>query len=446
MNSDEVEQMEGGGETKDKTIEADKIESQKAKAWTPNDGLAENEVLEVDESAYKMLHNVNLEWPSLSFDFISDDLGNNRTRFPHTISCVVGSQADSGYRNSVTVIKMESLGRVPKVLDENADSDNEGNDSDDDSAANEVEEDPILQFQNIPHDGGVNRIRFQHTTSESKTKFVATWSDNRKVYIYDIREHLDSLNSATTGKVSNLANRPVFAYNGHTTEGYAMDWHPKEPQKLLTGDCHGGIHYWQPQESSFSAARFFKPNRNSNNSVEDLVWSPTEGTVFAAGDTDGTIRIFDTRAPNKCMLTQHVSSTDVNVLAWSKHVTNLLASGCEDGSLSVWDLRTFTTGKSSPLARFTYSQTPITSVEWHPTDESMLCATDDNATYLYDLSIEDDEQKTNETNNKSDVPPQLLFLHCGSEMVKEAHWHKQIPSCVMTTSLSGLSVFIPSNL
>ena len=109
-------------------------------------------------------------------------------------------------------------------------------------------------------------------------------------------------------------------------------------------------------------------------------------------------------------------------MAWSKHVTNLLACGCDDGELSVWDLRNFggaPASNSVPLARFTYSQTPITSVEWHPTDESMLCVTDDVATYLYDLSIEDDvTTEVKEDNDKASVPPQLLFLHCGSEFLK----------------------------
>jgi len=198
--------------------------------------------------------------------------------------------------------------------------------------------------------------------------------------------------------------------------------------------------------SEFSVSRFYKqPQDKKGNSIEELVWSPSEQTVFAAGDTSGHICIFDTRAPSKVMLSTRISNTDVNVLAWNDHVSNLLASGCDDGEMCVWDLRKFA-GKEapSPLARFTYSNTPITSLEWHPSDESMLCVTDDIATYLYDLSIEDDDVA--KLSNESSVPPQLLFLHCGSEMVKEAHWHKQIPSCVMTTSLTGLSVFIPSNL
>ena len=92
----------------------------------------------------------------------------------------------------------------------------------------------------------------------------------------------------------------------------------------------------------------------------------------------------------------------------------------------------------------------------------MIAVSDDNGTYIYDLSIEEDDPDNGATkgNNSNieeeagvvvgggdgEIPPQLLFVHSGSEMTKEVHWHPQIPSCVMTTSLSGFSVFIPSNL
>ena len=128
------------------------------------------------------------------------------------------------------------------------------------------------------------------------------------------------------------------------------------------------------------------------------------------------------------------------------------------GSFCVWDLRNFQTQdkfkQPKPLARFHCHTTPITSLEWHPTDESMIAVSDDNGTYIYDLSIEeDDPEKANHGVEEAEgggvegvIPPQLLFVHSGSEMTKEVHWHPQIPSCVATTSLSGYSVFIPSNL
>jgi len=41
--------------------------------------MGENEVLVVDNTAYEMLHTMNVEWPCLSFDFLGDNLGVNRT-------------------------------------------------------------------------------------------------------------------------------------------------------------------------------------------------------------------------------------------------------------------------------------------------------------------------------------------------------------------------------
>lgn len=104
-----------------------------------------------------------------------------------------------------------------------------------------------------------------------------------------------------------------------------------------------------------------------------------------------------------------------------------------------------TTDALAPLARFTPHKSPLNSVEWHPTDESMLAVTDDAGAYIYDLSVEEDETTTSKSPSL-DVPPQLLFVHSGSEQFKEIHWHPQISSCLMTTALSGYSVFIPSNL
>lgn len=49
--------------------------------WRPGiDKLAEGEELEYDPSAYVMYHSLRTEWPCLSFDFLKDNLGDNRQR------------------------------------------------------------------------------------------------------------------------------------------------------------------------------------------------------------------------------------------------------------------------------------------------------------------------------------------------------------------------------
>ncbi len=77
----------------------------------------------------------------------------------------------------------------------------------------------------------------------------------------------------------------------------------------------------------------------------------------------------------------------------------------------------------------------------------MIVVSDEDATYIYDLSIEEDEEEDGkDIAGDEGIPPQLLFVHCGSQSTKESHWHPQITSLVMTTALSGYSAFIPSNL
>jgi len=464
------------------------------RSWNPltSGPLAPGEKLEVDPTAYKMLHGLTPEWPSLSFDFIRDELGENRTRFPHSAIVAVGSQADRTDRNRLTIMKLSDLARtgVVKSAEEEDDdilgekyndSDDDDDESDDESEEEDEEVadlDPVVEHYSLRHQGGINRIRAMPQHPE----VVATWSDAGTVNLYDVRGILDTFaRSAGDGggaAAAKFRRDPFFVYQGHSTEGYAMDWSRVKTGQMATGDCDGNIHVWQPasgpsfgnaggwNNSSFSVSATYGPSGGNidNPSVEDIQWSPTESTVFATAECGGYVKVFDIRCKDRPMISNkiHSNGADVNVLAWNGLVSNLLATGGDDGVFTVWDLRNFQPASAdvapSPLARFTAHRNPITSLEWHPTDESMIAVSDEAGTYIYDLSIEEDEPSEKaggvsgtaggdeEGGGGGEIPPQLLFVHCGSESVKEVHWHPQVASMVMTTALTGFSLFIPSNL
>jgi ribosome assembly protein RRB1 len=435
--------------------------------WSPfsDEALQREEKLEMDASAYKMHHAMTPEWPCLSFDFCRDDYGESRTRFPHTLRAVVGSQAASAKENQLTVMKVSNLSRIKVETDDdilgeelNPNKNDKDDDNDDDSSSSSDEEidlDPIVEHYVIPHPfGGINRVRVM----PQNANIVATWSEDATVNIFNIssvRQRFDVSEGKGGGMLpSELPKKPFFRYQGHKTEGFALDWSSKTAGQLVTGDCNGSIHVWTTRpDGTYAVSPFYS---TKNKSVEDLQWSPTEPTVFCSANCEGYVRVFDTRAPNKAMLSHRIHEADVNVISWNKIVTNLLTTGGDDGTLSVYDLRHFSpTQTVKPLARFTPHRTPLTSVEWHPTDESMLAASDAVGTYIYDFSVEEDDTTDNHAaghnnnNNESSaqqLPPQLLFVHCGSEQYKEVHWHPQITSCIMTTALTGFSMFIPSNL
>jgi ribosome assembly protein RRB1 len=99
------------------------------------------------------------------------------------------------------------------------------------------------------------------------------------------------------------------------------------------------------------------------------------------------------------------------------------------------------------VASFSWHKAPITSIEWHPTEDSAFVASgsDDQIT-IWDLAVEEDQDETGVSTQDQDpamkeVPPQLLFVHQGQKDIKEVHWHPQIPGAVMSTALDGFNIF-----
>lgn len=107
-----------------------------------------------------------------------------------------------------------------------------------------------------------------------------------------------------------------------------------------------------------------------------------------------------------------------------------------------------TAADPAPVAAFRWHKAPITSIEWHPTEDSIFAASgaDDQVT-LWDLAVEQDDEATggmmddSPVDQTQNVPPQLLFVHQGQRDVKEVHWHPQIPGAVISTALDGFNVF-----
>ncbi|KAF2137554.1 uncharacterized protein K452DRAFT_301936 [Aplosporella prunicola CBS 121167] len=402
--------------------------------------LSAGETLAPDLSTYEMLHSLETPWPCLSLDIVRDQLGDERKSYPATVYAVAGTQAESGRdkENQLMVMKLSSLSRMDREQDESDDE------SDDDESA-----DPILETKTIPLPATTNRIRAhqapQVTSAQAPTTLTASMMENGQVLIHDVTPHLTAFD--TPGATLTPAHaKPVSTIRAHKgVEGYAVDWSPLVAEgKLLTGDCAGNI-FTTTRTQGGGFVTDTTPYAGHRGTVEELQWSPTERNVFASAGNDGTVRIWDTRSKSrKPAVTVQASKTDVNVLSWSRQTAHLLASGADDGEWAVWDLRQWKPGaatKPSPVASFGFHKEQITSVEWHPTDDSIvMVAAGDNTLTLWDLAVELDDEESKDTAGVQDVPPQLLFVHY-MDQVKEGHWHPQIPGAIMATGGSGFGVF-----
>lgn len=168
------------------------------------DELPEGEELEYDSTAYHMYHSLRPEWPCLSFDIIRDKLGTNRSRFPHTIFAVAGTQADRAENNRLQVMKLSELHRTKKASNGSEDEDeSEGEDLD------ETDDDPVLDHVNIPHKGGINRVR----SMPQRPHVMATWSETSDVHVWDLEKQVSALEKGgpRTSKVD-----PAFSFGGHS--------------------------------------------------------------------------------------------------------------------------------------------------------------------------------------------------------------------------------------
>lgn len=306
---------------------------------------------------------------------------------------------------------------------------------------------PIAQPSGVSHDTSLDPYP------------VAAWSERGNVNIYDVRPLFNALETPGTSYDKKKVSQPIYTVDAHRgAEGYAMDWAGSSSSagsqqasslRLLTGDLHSNIYLTTSNNSGFTTNA--TPFASHTSSVEDLQWSPSEQTVFASCSADCSVRVWDVRVKSrKSVITvDRAHPQDVNVISWNHKTQYVLVSGGDEGGLNVWDLRNFKSNsgsKPTPIASFNWHTAPISSVEWHPTEETAFAASgrDDQVT-LWDLSVEQDDDEEPTSNqygeNGREVPPQLLFCHQGASEIKEVHWHKQIPGMLISTSADGFHLF-----
>mmetsp|Transcript_22212 Transcript_22212/g.62416 ORF Transcript_22212/g.62416 Transcript_22212/m.62416 type:complete len:503 (+) Transcript_22212:64-1572(+) len=413
------------------------------KIWSEADGLQEGEELVHDPKAYDMLHQLIMEWPCLSFDFIPDQLGAHRSTFPHELFFAAGTQASQSDKNKVLLCHAQDLHCTR----------NDGDSSDDDDDDDVLDDDPVLAWRELPCYGAVNRVR----VCPHKPNIISAWLETGNVVMLDANSELNALgyypgsqsaqnpsgSSGSSGKKKKKkkSSATLQTFQGHNMEGYAMDWSKVVPGAYLSGDCEGAIYLWHPNGGKWKVEdTAFKGHEGS---VEDIQWNPSDNVTFGSCGVDRTIRLWDCREPQKSLLCLKEAHTqDINVMSWNAKMPNLIVSGGDEGTFKIWDLRkTAKSKKPTPFIEMSFHKQPITSIEWHPHDESVLVLTSaDNTTTLWDMDMKKDPEEICHA-DAPQVPAQLLFVHRGQQDVKEVRWHPQIPGLMGTTAANNFHLF-----
>lgn len=444
--------------------------------------------IDFDTSAYIIYNRLEMTYPCLSFDIVTDDNGADAervTKFPLSMYLIAGAQTppsiETNYIYVMKVDNVKALKQEDEMVKDEESEDDEEDQEDPDSL-------PKLTSVRVPHKGCVNRLR--NYKFGGKT-FTASWSDKGKVHIYDMTVPVQAVSdqkSINTYTAQKVEPKPIFTFGGHLTEGYALDWAPMKIGSLATGDCNKNIFIWTMRnQTDWNVDQ--QPLIGHQMSVEDIKWSGENADVLASCSVDKTIRLWDLRLQSTARCVVHIPDShksDVNVIDWNRRSKHLIVSGGDDGVVKVWDTRLLMKGeKAFPVAQFDYHKKPITSVEWDPNDDTVLAvSSEDDRLTLWDLAVEkDDEQEeledkmevdpkkedtvTSESSSSEDeedeedasediieeegveyggpnfkkIPEQMLFLHQGQSEIKELHWHPQLKGLLISTALNGINIF-----
>jgi ribosome assembly protein RRB1 len=245
------------------TAEDEDVVEDPVNVYIPGQPIGKDMTLVHDDSAYIMLHNLNVEWPCLSFDFLN--VPSASSGYPVSAYFVGGSQAATPGQDKLYAIKVSGLDKNCTDSDDEMDEDEE----------EEVEQ--RLDYVSVPVTDCVNRVR---VLPHPDSNIVACWSQDGIFSIRDFSETvrgLDAPNQASGGKTVRI---DPLVKRKFAVEGYAVDWSRVKTARLACGDNNGDITMFEPGQAGSWVIG--DSTRGHDGSIEDLQWSPSEADVLAS--------------------------------------------------------------------------------------------------------------------------------------------------------------------
>ncbi|KAI0048122.1 WD40 repeat-like protein [Auriscalpium vulgare] len=191
------------------------------------------------------------------------------------------------------------------------------------------------------------------------------------------------------GAYTGLSDRPIRAWHEHTREVFGVDWSNIQKDQFVSCCWDGTVKLWNPEHP-----RALTTLQAHHACVYQALFSPHHPGLLATCSTDGTVRLFDLRAPALApssnaftaplaapALTVPASGTEVLALDWNKYRPLVLASAGIDKAVRVWDCRMVrlggaTVGEVGGVAESTMMghEYAVRKVQWSPHRPDMLAS------------------------------------------------------------------------
>ncbi|KAJ6515028.1 peroxin 7 [Mycena vitilis] len=193
-----------------------------------------------------------------------------------------------------------------------------------------------------------------------------------------------------------LNNLPIRAWQEHTREVFSVDWSNIKKDMFVSSSWDGNVKLWTPERPRSVATL-----HAHQSCVYQAMFSPHQPDLVATCSTDGTLKIFDLRAPayvptgagtntftsplTAAVLTVPASGTEVLSVDWNKYRPFVLATAGVDKLAKVWDCRMIKLQETGGVGGACETQLlgheyAVRKVQWSPHRAEVL------ATASYDMT------------------------------------------------------------
>ncbi|KAL7280417.1 hypothetical protein ACG7TL_005345 [Trametes sanguinea] len=187
---------------------------------------------------------------------------------------------------------------------------------------------------------------------------------------------------------------PIRSWHEHTREVFSVDWSNIHKDQFISSSWDGTVKLWTPDRPRSITTIQAHPS-----CVYQALFSPHQPDVIATCSTDGTLKIFDLRAPaytpsgptgnnftaplTAAALTVPASGTEVLSLDWNKYRPFVLASAGVDKAIKIWDCRMVQLGPEAAQnpavggvceSQLLGHELAVRKVQWSPHRADMLAS------------------------------------------------------------------------
>jgi hypothetical protein len=176
---------------------------------------------------------------------------------------------------------------------------------------------------------------------------------------------------------------PKSKFYGHTDTVEAVACHPTSIDECCSGGDDKLLLFWDCRQQGHKPAA--KVEGLHFNDINCLGWNSVATELVATGDSDGIVRVFDTRSLGSPLHTiaagsegygwlsstsaehppGHVGS--VMTVEWMPHSSTILASGGDDCALRIWNTAEIAVDGSGLLPVFAHAghRHPVVDIDWN---------------------------------------------------------------------------------